>query len=46
MQEGGATQTIGALEVGNCNPIGLAEAIERIARLNIINYPGVRLATW
>ena len=45
VQAGGAAQTIGTLEVGNRNPIDLADMEERIARLDDINNPGIRRAT-
>ena len=45
MQEGGRTQAIGPLEIGNRDPVGLAQAEERVAGLNVINDPTVRRAT-
>ena len=42
MQEGGGAHAIGSLEVGDSNPIGQAQAVERITRLNVINDPTER----
>ena len=46
MQERGGAQTIGALEFGNRNPIGLTQTEKRIARLNVVNRPAVRCTAW
>jgi hypothetical protein len=44
MQECGGAQTIGALEIGDGNPIGQAQTVKGITGLNGISDPTVRCA--
>jgi hypothetical protein len=45
MQERGATHAIGLLELGNADPVSLAQTVKRIAGLNDIDDPTGRPAT-